>query len=351
MTCDRIRPRANTRSVLWGGNPGLKSAYGRWQDPRPLPLHAADQQRDIVRVRPIGIRAAEDPGTAGDQGEENWGHVAAGLAPAHLRGRHQGQNHRNDRRHEPADRRPGPQGIVSARKLLDKKLYLAAGVAAAFECKTTLKAAHLTGAVETCAAIKRLCPTRTGSPYKELYSPIVVGVLAHSHSWKHEGSFPEENIERALHAADLVHVSHPRLQLYLVCVADLATWASSHVTFIGPHQVADWSAMAPTYGTAGSATSSYVGHTRGADRQIEQFSAMAARLVSIAEACLAGTLTAFARRLLQDGEHCRHRPRGARLAQLDYTAMRFVRALRQVSCRTANRGTSGTSRFRRVARA
>ncbi|MFI8802678.1 DUF6602 domain-containing protein [Micromonospora chalcea] len=35
-------------------------------------------------------------------------------------------------------------------KLLDKKLYVASGVAAAFECKLTLTASHLTQAKKSC---------------------------------------------------------------------------------------------------------------------------------------------------------------------------------------------------------
>ena len=58
-------------------------------------------------------------------------------------------------------------------RLRNKKLYLAAGVAAAFECKTTLKAEHIAKAMETCVKIKSLYPVREGTPYKELHAPIV----------------------------------------------------------------------------------------------------------------------------------------------------------------------------------
>ena len=75
-------------------------------------------------------------------------------------------------------------------KLLNKKLYLAAGVAAAFECKTTLTAADIEKTVKNCVKIKNLYPAREGTPYKELHAPIVYGLLAHSHSWKGEKSKP-----------------------------------------------------------------------------------------------------------------------------------------------------------------
>ena len=73
---------------------------------------------------------------------------------------------------------------IYPKKLLDKKLYLASGVAAAFECKITLKPGHIEEAVETGAGIKLLFPPRAGTPYRELHTPILFGLLAHSHSWK-----------------------------------------------------------------------------------------------------------------------------------------------------------------------
>ena len=96
-------------------------------------------------------------------------------------------------------------------KLISKELYLAAGVAAAFECQATLEAEHIEKAVKTCAEIKNLFPAREGTPYKELHTPIVYGLLAHSHSWTDEKSTAEVNIEQKLLESDKLHVSHPRL--------------------------------------------------------------------------------------------------------------------------------------------
>ena len=67
--------------------------------------------------------------------------------------------------------------------LIDKKLYLAGGVLAAFECKVTLKAAHIRDLVEHAVSISRLTSRRMGSPFRELNSPIVYGLLAHAHVW------------------------------------------------------------------------------------------------------------------------------------------------------------------------
>ena len=178
-------------------------------------------------------RATEDPGTAGDQGEENWAKLLRGWLPSTYKVVTKG-------RIISQDGDPSPQvdvlvlKSVYPKRLLNKKLYLAAGVAAAFECKTTLKAEHIEKAVKTCVKIKNLYPERKGTPYKELHAPIVYGLLAHSHSWTGPNSKPEDNIERKLRASDASYVLHPRPGLDLLCVADLATWALSKSTFSFP---------------------------------------------------------------------------------------------------------------------
>ena len=221
----------------------------------------------------IQMRATEDPGTAGDQGEENWAELLREWLPRTYEVVTKG-------------RIISQEGVTSPqmdvivlkgaypKKLLNKKLYLAAGVAAAFECKTTLKALHISEAVENCVKVKSLYPNRTGTPYRELHSPLVYGLLAHSHSWKEENSTPERNIEQTLDEVDALHVSHPRLQLDLLCVADLAAWSSFKTTFIGPRQLAYGSTMASIYGPNGSAISVYFGHTRTDERQVEHFTAI-----------------------------------------------------------------------------
>jgi hypothetical protein len=223
----------------------------------------------------IQMRATEDPGTAGDQGEENWRKLLEEWLPPTYKVCTKG-------------RIISQEGVTSPqvdvvvlksaypRKLLDKKLYLSAGVAAAFECKTTLKASHIPEAVQNCVTIKSLYANRTGTPYKELHSPIVYGLLAHSHSWKGESSTPEENIERTLQEVDKLRVTHPRLQLDLVCVADLAAWASAKFTFFGPRPGLDWSRVARFFGPVGSAQSSYVRFMRKDEQQIEQFTPIGA---------------------------------------------------------------------------
>jgi hypothetical protein len=228
---------------------------------------SAEMSAEYARIQ---MRATEDPGTAGDQGEENWAELLREWLPRSYEVVTKG-------------RIISQEGVTSPqidvlvlkgaypKKLLNKKLYLAAGVAAAFECKTTLKASHVSEAVENCVKIKSLYPDRTGTPYRELHSPLVYGLLAHSHSWKGEGSTPDRNIEQKLQEVDGLHVSHPRQQLDLLCVADLAAWTSSKTTFVGPRQNPNWSAMASVYGPNGSATSAFMGRARTYPQQAEQF--------------------------------------------------------------------------------
>jgi len=218
----------------------------------------------------IQKRATEDPGTAGDQGEENWAELLRDWLPRSYEVVTKGRIISQE-----GETSPQIDVLVLKssypKKMLNKKLYLAAGVAAAFECKTTLKASHISDAINTCAKIKSFFRSRTGTPYKELRSPIVYGLLAHSHSWKRENSNPEDNIRQKLDGSDAASIHHPRQQLDLLCVADLATWTSSAMAFIGPHQMPNWEPMIQTYGTNGSATTAYIGHAYSYEQQVEQF--------------------------------------------------------------------------------
>ncbi|MEL4886747.1 hypothetical protein N6P31_06600 [Pectobacterium betavasculorum] len=220
----------------------------------------------------IQMRASEDPGTAGDQGEENWAELLRDWLPRTYEVVTKGRIIS-----EKGETSPQIDVIVLnesyPKKLLNKKLYLAAGVYAAFECKTTLKSSHITEAVNNCKKIKNLYPVRIGSPYKELHTPIIYGLLAHSHSWKGEKSTPETNIEQKINEADEEIISHPREQLDLLCVADLATWASSKMTITGPNLSTDWPQMAPFQGQNGSVNTSYIGHTLK-NEQFDQFTSI-----------------------------------------------------------------------------
>lgn len=193
-----------------------------------LPLHDLHVFMEQVTTeiaseyRRIYARSTEDPGTAGDEGEENWAALLRDWLPptyhVETKGRLIGY-----------DGTMSPQVDIVVlkpaypRKLLKKKTWLAGGVAAAFECKNTLTAEHVSAAARRCVAFKSLFQPRTGSPRRELRSPLLYGVLSHSHSWKRAKSDPIANVEKALSDAS-TRVEHPRNLLDMICVADLAFW-------------------------------------------------------------------------------------------------------------------------------
>lgn len=228
-------------------------------------------QRTIAdEYRRIQKRATEDPGTAGDQGEENWATLLRQWLPSYFHVVTKG-------RILTANAYASPQIDVLVLKpsypqiLLDKKLYLAGGVAAAFECKTTITAQHVKAAVKTAARIRENLPLREGSPYLELNSTILYGLLAHSHSWNRGKSTPIENVSSLLISEDLASIKHPRQSLDYLCIADLATWSISKVTYVSPNQPF-YEKIADIYGPDGAAATAYVCCATGTKRQADFFS-------------------------------------------------------------------------------
>lgn len=218
----------------------------------------------------IQKRATEDPGTAGDQGEENWATLFREWLPRYFhvitKGRILTDTGYASPQIDLLVLYPSYPHI-----LLDKKLYLSGGVAAAFECKTTLTAAHVKEAVETSAALKRALPKRDGSPYKELHAGLIYGLLGHSHSWQGAKSKPIENIENALWDSDAAAVGHPRECIDFITVSDLATWKVMKTTYISP-LLPLYKNIAKIYGPNGSAQTAYVCCAIGADRQKDYYS-------------------------------------------------------------------------------
>ena len=195
-------------------------------------MHSATRKLEEEYKR-IRKHTRKDPGTAGDQGEENWKQLLGEWLPSYFHIVTKGciLNRKGEQ---------SPQVDVLVlsptypKHLLNNKYYLAGGVVAAFECKTTLKAGDVKKTAENAVMIRRLLPKREGSPYKELHNPIVYGLLAHSHSWKSERSAPTKHIGNLLWENNFAIAKHPSEMLDLVCVADLATWSAQKLTFIGP---------------------------------------------------------------------------------------------------------------------
>lgn len=205
----------------------------------------------------IQKRSTEDPGTAGDQGEENWATLLKNWLPTTFQIVTKGRilSHKGI---------ASPQVDILVlqpeypKHLLDKKLYLAGGVLAAFECKVTLKAKHIEEFVKNSIEIKSHAENRKDSPFKELQSPIIYGLLAHSHSWKGKSSSPAENIEIKLIEADLSFITHPIQMPDIICVADLECWSSSKV-LVGPKQSVDWTPLMGSRREKGLVCSVYMG--------------------------------------------------------------------------------------------
>ena len=133
----------------------------------PTPAHdlhdfiASSQKRLQEAYNRIQKRASEDPGTAGDQTEENWAELLREWLPPYFQVETKG-------RILAASGEASPQVDILVlmpaypRGLLKEKLYMAGGIAAAFECKTTLKADHIRSALQTSSKIQRVMPKREG---------------------------------------------------------------------------------------------------------------------------------------------------------------------------------------------
>lgn len=211
------------------------SSYGPTHDLTDFIGRSADQL--AAEYRRIRARAREDPGTAGDEGEENWRELLEDWLPSDLtvttKGRIIGANGERSRQLDVVVLRPG-----YPKALINRKVYLAGGVLAAFECKLTLKPAHVARAAENARLIRRLSADRVGTPYAESHASIIVGILAHSAEFGRE---PHDRMDRLLQA-ELDRDAHPRETMDAICVADLGCWRSltTHMSRLEPPEL--WTA-------------------------------------------------------------------------------------------------------------
>jgi hypothetical protein len=186
-----------------------------------------DQAEIAAEYERIFRRSTEDPGTAGDQGEENWAELLRQWLPPSYHVVTKGRILFPDGTASPQIDVLVLRGTYPLR-LLTKKLYLSSGVVAAFECKNTLIAQHIATAASTAALLKSRTYLRQGTVREELHAPPVYGLLAHSHSWKSEGSTPIENVDVKV-AEALNGAAHPSELFDIICVADLAAWTLVHL--------------------------------------------------------------------------------------------------------------------------
>lgn len=228
----------------------------------------------------IQKRVNEDPGTAGDQAEENWAELLRNWLPPTYqivtKGRIIGYNGESSPQIDILVLQP-----EYPKHLHNKKHYLASGVLAAFECKLTLRPEHIDQFVQTSVKMKSLFNKRKGNPYLELQSPILYGLVAHSHAWSGDKDECIDKVSEKLIQTDERFISHPILMPDLICIADLATWSAVKTTFMGPHQLSVWNEqLIGMYGTNGSATSSYMNHCHG-EMDEEVLNPIAAMITSL----------------------------------------------------------------------
>lgn len=189
---------------------------------------------DYAATRP---RVLEDPGTAGDQGEESWASLLRDWLP-------EGYSVVTKGRILGASGDASPQVDVIVLKpnypkfLKGHKYYFLEGVAAAFECKLTLKPGHLEKVMKNAKLIAGLQPKPSGSPQKEIMAPLVYGVLAHSYSWSADKDSVVTRITEKIHELGQQAIE-PRELPELVCIADLAGWRLAHCS-IARYTVGDW---------------------------------------------------------------------------------------------------------------
>jgi hypothetical protein len=207
---------------------------------RPREVHPAHELETFIdevsdelstEYERISRRAREDPGTAGDEGEENWRALLAEWLPEQLtvvtKGRILSESGIPSPQVDVLILRPGYPPALRG-----KKLYLAGGVLAAFECKLTLRAEHVAEAAKNARVVRALVNHRKGSPYNELHCPISFGLLAHRTSLRGDAAARIDSLLRHELAADV----HPRDVLDVVCVANLACWRSWN-TILTPQSI------------------------------------------------------------------------------------------------------------------
>lgn len=194
---------------------------------------------DYEAIRP---RIKEDPGTAGDQGELSWVRLLEDWLP-------EGYSVVTKGRILGATGEASPQIDVVILKpnypkfLKKEKYYLMGGVAAAFECKTTLRPQHIDKIMRTAKSIARLQIKDTSSIKSEIFAPIIYGVLAHTHSWTGNPETAIKKIKDRILLKAKETAEQPRELPEIFCIADLAGWRLAHISrssaILSRHQIPD----------------------------------------------------------------------------------------------------------------
>jgi len=184
-------------------------------------------------------RTKEDPGTAGDQGEENWATLLKEWLPSNfhivIKGRILSEKGIASPQVDIIVLRPEYPKL-----LIDKKLYLAGGVLAIFECKTTFRMSHLKKFFSNAQKIKELFLNKGETPYSELHTGVLYGLLAHSYDVNGGISDINQKINNRL-IEEQQKISHPRLLPDDICIANFNSWSLSRMTYMSYQMMSSFS--------------------------------------------------------------------------------------------------------------
>ena len=209
--------------------------------------------------RLIRSRSIEDPGTAGDQVEESWAEFLRRWLPSNYSVVTKG-------------RLIDSRGVASPQidilvlnpsyphGLRNKKHYFAAGVIAAFECKLTLRKAHIKKLFRNAVKVKKMRESRTGTPYDELNQLPIYGLLAHSCEWKGNVSARDKRMHDILYDACVMCCIHPQQLPDVLCIADTATYIVTKSAYIGPYANAEGKGMFEAIDKYGGVTTGYTSY-------------------------------------------------------------------------------------------
>lgn len=173
----------------------------------------------------IAARSAEDPGTAGDEVEEQWATFLRDWLPTDYTVVTKGRV-----LSELGEASPQVDVLVLSpaypRALIRKKLYLAAGVVAAFECKLTLRARDLKKTAAVAATMAKFSTPQSGTPFRDVHRSFYLGLLANDHELGTKQVSPLDHIHDLLHRYS-ESASHPRELVDVVCVGNVGIVAKT----------------------------------------------------------------------------------------------------------------------------
>lgn len=189
----------------------------------------AEIASDYERIR---SKSRQDPGSAGDEGENVWQQLLKRWLPPSYHIAKKGQVIFPDGSLSPqvdlVVLKPGyPEG------LRDIPTYLSDGVLAIFECKNTLNKGEILKTVDNCRKTKALFGRGTGSPYKEIVNPVFYGLLAMGHAWKSKPDQVVEHVNNLIYEAE-ADTLFPDQLIDAVLISGLASWGRSFMIMGGP---------------------------------------------------------------------------------------------------------------------